>query len=523
MRLSALLQPVAPTRVIGIGITNGGILSDPPVASVHYRSSEVRPGGVFVAVSGNSQDGHNFIGEAIDNGAVAVIAEKDVSQKTIVAQVSDSKKALALLSAKFYGYPADKLFLIGITGTNGKTTTAGLIETILSENRVKVGVIGTGNYRYDGREFKNPLTTPQSADLQRILADMVTAGVTHVVMEVSSHALDQHRVAGCSFSIGVLTNLTQDHLDYHGDMETYWSCKKLLFTQYLKKDADQPTTAAVINCNDHRGTELFKSLKGSSHISIGLSNDNLINSENIDYLPDGLRGRILTPAGLLDFSSSLSGQFNLENILCAVGAAYAMGIKTETISAGIKAFNGIPGRLQRITNTARRFVFVDYAHTPDALAKVLSTLKKISSGRLLCVFGCGGDRDSTKRAPMGQIASELADLVVVTSDNPRSEDPDIIISEIVEGLDKDWQKIADIKNFNQECDSQRFIVEPDRSQAIQAAVLASLPEETILIAGKGSENYQILGSRTITFDDRIEAGKALRQLENHQTQVHCGT
>lgn len=514
MRLSRLLQTVCPRRVIGNGLANGGVMSDPEVTSIHCRSGNVRPGGVFVAVRGRKADGHDHIDEALARGAVAVVAERDDIDNTIVAQVDDSRKALALLSAAFYGNPSDRLTMIGVTGTNGKTTTVALIESILKEKGVAVGVIGTENIRFQGKTVANPLTTPESIDLQRILADMVAAGVTHVVMEVSSHALAQQRVTGCAYDVAVFTNLTQDHLDYHGTMEDYWAAKQLLFTEYLGVSLKKERTSAVINCQDVRGRRLLDRLRDKTTIGVGETAGCRVSPKEVRYAPDGISGVFATPRGELSVESPLAGHYNGENILCAVGVAVALGIENDVTSAGLKAFKGVPGRLETVSNHTGRYVFVDYAHTPDALENVLSTVRAITPDRLFCVFGCGGDRDRKKRPEMGRIAVTLADRTVITSDNPRSEDPVFIIDEIVSGIGKTALPAADLREFGQPDDKKRYLVEPDRRRGIAAAMLASRPGDAVVIAGKGSESYQILKDRTVDFDDRAEARKALQRLEN---------
>ena len=516
MRLSRLLQSVCPRRVTGNGLANGGVLSDPEVTSVHCRSKNVRPGGVFVAVRGQHFDGHDYIQEALDRGAVAIVAEKADISNAIVALVDDSRKALALLSSKFYGNPADRLVMIGVTGTNGKTTTVALIETILKTGGVEVGAIGTANYRYRGKVISNPLTTPESIDLQRILADMAAAGVTHVVMEVSSHALDQQRVVGCAYDVAVFTNLTQDHLDYHETMDAYWACKQSLFIDYLGLSLKKEKTAAVINCNDSRGRRLAERLGDKQVICVGEGVNCQVSPKDVRYAPDGISGVIVTPMGELHFTSPLAGHYNFENILCAVGATTALGMDAGIIRSGVASFQGVPGRLEKVSNQLCRYVFVDYAHTPDALANVLSTVRAITSRRLFCVFGCGGDRDRKKRPEMGRIAVALADRVVITSDNPRSEDPRLIINEILTGVGDAALRAADPAEFGRLDDEKRYLVEPDRSRAISAAMLASRPGDALVIAGKGSEPYQILKDRTVDFDDRVEAREALRQLENNR-------
>lgn len=514
MRLSELLLPVCPESVRSTAAARG-VMPDPEIASIHYRSDEVRPGGLFVAIRGSARDGHDFIGQALARGAVAVVAEKEVDARdAVTVRVADARNALALLSAVFYGAPSARLVMIGVTGTNGKTTTAALVENILAKAGKQVGVIGTGNFRYVGRRFRNPLTTPESADLQCILRDMATAGVTHVVMEVSSHALAQQRVAGCAFDVAIFTNLTQDHLDFHGDMETYWECKKRLFTGTRSVGAREKHMVSVINCNDARGRGLFDTLPAAGRMGAGFADACDICPKGVTSSPDGLAGTIVTPAGPIPFCSPLAGTYNLENILCAAGAGVALGVEGAAIQDGIKTFAGVPGRLEKVADRMGRFVFVDYAHTPDALENVLSALRNISAGRLFCVFGCGGDRDRAKRPKMGGIAATIADRVVVTSDNPRSEDPEAIIADIVKGMTGLSEQVADVAGLAGESSNGRYLVEPDRRLAIRAAVSAAAPGDTILIAGKGEENYQIFRDRTIDFDDRQEAAAALQARGN---------
>ncbi len=484
---------------------------DPEILSIHYRSNDVRPGGLFVAISGSVADGHDYIESAVKNGAVVVIAQKPVECNVAVMEVKSSRKALALISAVFFGKPSKKLCVIGVTGTNGKTTTTFLVESILLKAGYKTGVIGTVNYRYSGKAFDNPMTTPESLDLQKILFEMAEAGVTHVVLEVSSHAVDLHRIYNCWLDIGVFTNLTQDHLDFHGDMETYWSCKKRLFTENLRLGPKKNNAVAVINFENNKGIELSKTVGDMKIFSAGLSKDCLIKASDIRADSSGVSGAVSSPAGVFNFRSSLVGTYNLENILCATGVGISLEIPLEIIRSGIELFQNVPGRLERVTNNIKRFVFVDYAHTPDALENVLSALKKVINGRLICVFGCGGDRDKTKRPKMGEIASQLADLCIITSDNPRTEDPDVIIDQIVNGLSFD----SGMKYLPWELESgflqKGYSIIPDRREAIQASIKASDSEDTILLAGKGHETYQILSTGTIPFDDRIEAETALEK------------
>jgi UDP-N-acetylmuramyl-tripeptide synthetase len=486
---------------------------DPDVNSLHSRAQNVKPGGLFVAIQGFAADGHDYIDRALANGAVAVVVQKPVrlSPGVPAIEVADTRRALAALAARFYGHPSEKLVVVGITGTNGKTTTSYLIERILLQAGYAPGVIGTVNYRYDGETYDNPVTTPESLDLQRIVGRMLAAGVTHVILEVSSHALDLHRVDGCWMDVGVFTNLSQDHLDYHKDMETYWRCKKSLFTDILRSGPKQKRAAAVINRNDPKGEELVR-IAGLKKITVGDARDNTVRSDISKQDLSGIAGRIETPAGSFDFQSSLVGRFNCENILCAAGVAVALDLSPAAIKAGIENTAVIPGRLEPIPNQGQRFVYVDYAHTPDALRNVLAALTTIAGRRVLCVFGCGGDRDRGKRSQMGKIAAQMCDLAVVTSDNPRSEPPLVIIDQILIGTRQVCPREYRAAELGNGTPEKGYTVEPDRRKAIRLAIAASRPGDTVLIAGKGHETYQILGGRTIAFDDRTVAAQALSEV-----------
>jgi len=510
MKLSNLVEAVTPLRISDL---DGAW---PEISSIHYRAQNVQPNGLFVAVQGLAADGHDFIEEALARGALAIITQKPVNKKAIIIEVENTRKALAAVSSRFYSYPSQHMTVIGITGTNGKTTTAFLIERILQCAGANVGVIGTLNYRFSDKTFNNPMTTPESLDLQRILADMHSDGITHVVMEVTSHGLDLNRIDNCQFDVGVFTNLTQDHLDYHGDMESYWSCKKKLFTEILGSASGESRISAVINDNDKKGRELLKMLPeaaGDLHlISTGDSNDSNIRPRNVEQDLNGIKGRIVTPAGTFEFKSLLVGRYNLENILCATGIGIALDLPLDSIKAGLETLAAVPGRLESIPNEVKRFVYVDYAHTPDALESVLSALKQLASGKLICVFGCGGDRDRAKRPQMGKIAGESCDLTIITSDNPRTESPLKIISQILEGLKPATGPEYTPQELATGWQHKGYAIEPDRRAAIRLAMLVSRPGDTVLIAGKGNENYQIIGDKTIPFDDREEARAALAAL-----------
>lgn len=511
MKLSVLAEHL-PENLLR-GMVSPPSNPDPEITSVHYRSDQVKPGGLFVAVKGFKTDGHNFIDQAVSIGAAAIVTERPLHDGATALEVSDSRKALAYIADKFYGCPSEKLTVIAITGTNGKTTTSFLLHNMLIAAGINAGLISTVDYRFGGKTYKNPMTTPESLDLQKILSDMQSTGVTHVVLEVSSHAVDLHRITGCRIDAGVFTNLSQDHLDFHLDMNAYWSAKQRLFTEHILDNRVKETPVAVINCNDPKGNELFRRLEGlpGRHrlVSIGNLNGHAVKPKNKTFSLGGVKGTLATPAGDIDFSSSLAGRYNLENIMCAAGAGIALNISGSCIQTGIESFSGVPGRMERIDNTSGKFVFVDYAHTPDALENVLRTLRSVASGRLICVFGCGGDRDRTKRPKMGRIAVGLADFSIITSDNPRTEDPHAIISDIVTGITEEAVAGRETKDANDGLPEKGYAVEPDRRKAIRLGIQGAGPGDTVLIAGKGHETYQIMGNTTAHFDDRLEARKVL--------------
>ena len=497
---------------------------DTGISAIHYRAQEVELHGLFVAMAGQRADGHDYIGQALARGAAAIVVEKQPARSFLIeagttfaqsgplmARVPDSRKALADLAACFFKQPTEQLTLIGITGTNGKTTVTYLIESILSAAGYKTGVIGTINFRYAGQTFPNPMTTPESLDLQRIMAEMLQNGVTHVVMEVSSHAMALSRIRNCRFDAAVFTNLSQDHLDFHGDMQSYWYCKKRLFTEYLMQGPKTDKAVAIVNCDDPRGNELAQDLS-LPVIKTGSSPGCEIKAETSHYGIMGTEGRVSTPQGSFDFKTPLVGIHNVANILSATGVAAALKIPLTAVKAGVESLSAIPGRLERIDNSMQRFVYVDYAHTPDALENSLSALKHIAPARIICVFGCGGDRDREKRPLMGEIVARLCDLAIVTSDNPRSESPTSIIDQILPGIEAAGGVQYSEQDLKTVFANKGYIVEPDRRRAIELAIMASRPQDTVLIAGKGHETYQILGPTTIHFDDREEALKALSNL-----------
>ena len=519
MKLSGLLDALAVKTAAGLTRRDGTGRVDPEIAALHFRSQEVQPGGLFVAVPGSLADGHAFIPEALHRGAVAVVTERPVPATVPVIEVANARQALARLAARFYGHPSEKLALTGVTGTNGKTTTCFLIESILDAAGFKTGVIGTLNTRFGNRKVDSLMTTPESLDLQRTLAQMLAAGVTQVVMEVSSHAIDLERIEQCAFDVGVFTNLSQDHLDYHRDLESYWACKQKLFTHYLASGSKSGRAIAVVNCDDPRGRDLA-AVTTVKTLTVGRQPDSVVRPLDIRCTSTGLQGRLATPRGEVAFVSALAGDHNLQNIVCAAGAALGLGVPLAAVKTGIEAVRAVPGRLERVADPAGRLVFVDYAHTPNALENVLSVLRSMAPGKLLCVFGCGGDRDPHKRPQMGEIAARGCDLAIITSDNPRSEAPLTIIEQILKGtrrITPEALRLSDLGPGG--IPAKGYVAEPDRKAAIEGALRISQPGDTVLIAGKGHETYQIIGGRRIPFDDRLVARDALLRAAPGSTDV----
>lgn len=500
------------TDVSATGRHDSHLAGDPEITSLHYDSRTVVPGGLFVALTGFVTDGHQYISMAIDRGAVAVVANHPVAAPVPTVEVADTRRALAVLAARFYGNPSRRMTLIGITGTNGKTTTSYLIENMLAAAGYKVGVLGTISYRYGSRQMDAPVTTPESADLQRMLKEMCDQGVTHAVMEVSSHALALNRLEGCAFDVGVFTNLTQDHLDFHKDMAGYWNCKKRLFTDLMAPGPDKTDAVAVINQDDPRGTGLAGEVT-LPVITVGRGPQNQVRPMDVTVGPEGIAGRICAGPDEIPIHSALMGEYNLENILCAVGAGMALKLDSAAIGRGIEATRSVPGRLEPVANTAGIYVFVDYAHTPDALENALRNLRKIARGRLICIAGCGGDRDRTKRPLMAGITAKLSDLSILTSDNPRSEDPLAIIEDMVAGVNNGCRRY-DTDHLPELLDTPGYVVEPDRRRAIRLGIDRARAGDIVLIAGKGHETYQIIAGRRIDFDDRREAAAALMQKDS---------
>ncbi|MBI4496032.1 MAG: UDP-N-acetylmuramoyl-L-alanyl-D-glutamate--2,6-diaminopimelate ligase [Deltaproteobacteria bacterium] len=509
MRLSRLVS----------GLPIKSILGDEAVEirGIACHSGQAAEGFLFAALPGFRQEGRRFIPEALARGARAILVDRPAEAPGAVQViVPEVRSALALLSAAFYREPSAQLTLVGLTGTNGKTTTAYLIESILQEGGRKVGVLGTVNYRFNGRTQPAPTTTPESLDLQRHLRSMVEAGVTHAVMEVSSHALALQRVRGCHLDLALFTNFTRDHLDFHGSLEAYFEAKELLFTQILG-ESRKGRRFAVINGDDPWGERMGRRACAPV-VRYGLKSPAEVRPEEVGAGPEGLRARLVTPRGGLTVTSPLIGRHNLYNILAAVTVGCLLEVPLPAIAAGVERLGRVPGRLERVPGGAGLRVYVDYAHTPDALERVLETLRETCPGRLIVVFGCGGDRDRGKRPPMGRAAAERCELAVVTSDNPRSEDPLAIIAEVEKGVVAAGRKKLSPQELREKGAGEGYAVVPDRREAIGLAVTCARPGDVVLIAGKGHEDYQILGEKRIPFDDCREAAEALawkRGKEDH--------
>jgi UDP-N-acetylmuramoyl-L-alanyl-D-glutamate--2,6-diaminopimelate ligase len=467
---------------------------DVDVTALAYDSRRVGPGSLFAAIPGAKSDGHAFIEQAVKQGAVAILCERDVDTKGATKIIAkDARKALSLAAKRFFGAPSEQLTMVGVTGTNGKTTTTYLIASILEAAGLTTGVIGTLGVKLGTTTIETGLTTPESLELQSALATMLKKGAKAVAMEASSHALAQGRVEGVAYDVGVFTNLTHDHLDFHGTLDNYFEAKARLFTEHLKSNGK-----SVINIDDPRGAELAERLRraGKTVVTVSASGQAAdVSARAIDLRLQGLRFDAHTSEGILRIESPLVGRFNVENLSLAVGTALALGVGTGTIMKALRTRGVVPGRLERVQGNGP-VVLVDYAHTPDALEKALSTLREFTTKPIVCVFGAGGDRDPVKRAPMGAAVAKLADVPVVTSDNPRSEDPRAITDAIEKGMG----------------DKPRT-VELDRRKAIDFAIHEAVRKNgVVLIAGKGHETYQQIGSEKHPFDDREVAGKVLAAL-----------
>lgn len=473
MKLSNIINGFQWTLLQGV--------TDIDIHRLQYDSRQVAPGDVFVCITGFQTDGHKYAKQAAERGAVAIICERpvpDLPDTVTAIQTADTRKALAAAAVDYYGHPSGKMNLVGVTGTNGKTTTTYLIKSALeAEPGHKVGIIGTIENRIGDKVLHTERTTPESLELQALFAEMLAENVTDTAMEVSSHSLALCRVFGCDFKIGVFTNLTQDHLDYHKTMENYQAAKGILFEMCEK---------AVINIDDPAGGYMMERAAGKELLTVAIDQPADIRAEDIHITADGVSFAVTYQHKKYEAALNIPGTFSIYNALGAIGACLFLGIGMETILQGLKNNGGVPGRFQTIKSRRGFNAIVDYAHTPDGLENILSTAREFVTGRIITVFGCGGDRDRTKRPVMGGIAGKLSDYCIITSDNPRTEDPLQILLDVEEGTKQTGRP---------------YEKQVDRKQAILQAIAMAKPGDVVVVAGKGHENYQIFKDKTIHFDD----------------------
>jgi UDP-N-acetylmuramoyl-L-alanyl-D-glutamate--2,6-diaminopimelate ligase len=469
---------------------------NPTITSIEMDSRQVKKGALFICIKGFTVDGHDFAKQAVENGAVAIIAERPLDVDAPVIVVRDSRRAMAVLADAFYGQPTHQLHLIGVTGTNGKTTTTHIIERIARKANKKTGLIGTVHIKIGDDTYPTKNTTPESLLLQRTFKQMVDEGVDVAVMEVSSHALHMGRVHGCDYDVAVFTNLTQDHLDYHGTMEEYRNAKGLLFSQLGNRYDHKRPKFAVLN-NDDPASQYYKHMTAATVITYGIETDSDIMAKRIDIVPSGMSFDLITPHGTVRVKTRLIGLFNVYNLLAAVSASLVSGIPFSVIVEAIEEISGVAGRFETVDEGQNFTVIVDYAHTPDSLENVLKTIRQFAQKKVYVVVGCGGDRDRTKRPLMAKTAVKYADVAIFTSDNPRSEEPEQILRDMEAGVS-----------------SERYVTIVDRKEAIYYAVEQAQEGDIILIAGKGHETYQIIGDRVIDFDDRLVAREAIKERKN---------
>ena len=489
MQLKDISRAVQPVRVEGS--------LDREITGITCDSRQVTPGMIFVAVPGQHVDGHDFIPNAIDRGAAAILCERNgfVSPRATKIKVVNVRTALAQAAATYFGHPSRDLKVIGVTGTNGKTTVAFMVRHILEAVGTKSGLIGTIRYEVGERVIPAQRTTPEALDIQRMMAQMVQSGCQACVMEVSSHALEQQRAAEIEFDVAVFTNLTQDHLDYHGSMENYFVAKQKLFCPAAHGGK---RGAQVINIDDSYGVRLWRDGQAEVKLSYALHEHASIRATQIHLSKEGSRFRVETPQGGFSCTLPLIGRHNVYNALAAIGTALALEVPVETLPAALSIVPPVPGRLEAIAMGQPFGVFVDYAHTDDALHNVLTTLREMTSGRLLVAFGCGGNRDAGKRPKMGRVAAEEADFTIITSDNPRHESAADIAQQIETGY--------------RERRADGYVIELDRRRAIEEIIRMAQPGDTVLIAGKGHETYQEFEDTVIPFDDGVFAAETLEEL-----------
>lgn len=466
--------------------------ANPEITGISYDSRNVQPGHIFCALPGQHREGSDFIPQALSQGAAAILSSRKIQNPCPLIISRDPARTMALLSAVFYGEPSEHLRVIGVTGTNGKTTITYMIEKILQTTHKSCGVLGTINYRWAGRAWPAPRTTPLAPDLQALLRQMAEEGATYAVMEASSHALALKRVDGTNFRIGIFSNLTQDHLDFHKTMEEYFQAKARLFELMLER-GDPKNKTSVINRDDPWGRRLLK-LSPPNVLTYGLKAPAAVRATSIRLGMSGTDFKLHYKGESWPVRLSLLGRHNVYNALAALACAIPLNINPSTAIAGIQSLTGVPGRLEKVSND-KFTVLVDYAHTEDALRRALETVQTLKPKKIIVVFGCGGDRDRGKRPAMGETAARLADQIVLTSDNPRSENPDKIILDIEVGVRK--------------LKTNGYDIVPDREEAIQRAIRSARSGDVVLIAGKGHETTQVYADRTIPFDDRTVARRVL--------------
>ncbi|MFN2386968.1 MAG: UDP-N-acetylmuramoyl-L-alanyl-D-glutamate--2,6-diaminopimelate ligase [Thermoanaerobaculia bacterium] len=467
-----------------------GASENPEVRGVANDSRRVSAGDVFVAMSGGKSDGNLHVAEAVSAGAVAVVSSLPRHAGIEVPWVRSPhpRRALGRIAARLAGDPASRLVLAGVTGTNGKTTTSTLLSAILARRHGGAGLIGTVGHRTGSREIPARHTTPEAPELQALLAEMVANGLSAAAMEVSSHALELERVEGCRFDLAVFTNLTRDHLDFHGTFERYYEAKKRLFA--LRKEGGP----AVLNLADPWGDRLAREV-GGPIVTYSASGAADVEAAEVRCDLEGIAMRVVTPSPSFSLESPLIGRFNVENLLAATAGALALGISPQEIASAVRSVHSVPGRMERVEAGQPYTIVVDYAHTEDALRRLLLAVRDLTDRQVILVFGCGGDRDAGKRFPMGEVAGRLADIPIVTSDNPRSEDPEAIISQVEEGIVSSG--------------ATKYLKLADRREAIRAAIELANPRTVVVIAGKGHETIQVIGGRELPFDDRaVAAGLA---------------
>ncbi|MCM3652748.1 UDP-N-acetylmuramoyl-L-alanyl-D-glutamate--2,6-diaminopimelate ligase [Metabacillus litoralis] len=466
---------------------------NPTITSIEMDSREVKEGSLFICINGYTVDGHDFAKKAEESGAAAILAERQLNVEIPVIIVKDTKRAMAVLADIFYGQPTHDLHLIGVTGTNGKTTTTHIIEKILNEANKKTGLIGTMYIKIaeEQRDVKN--TTPESLTLQKTFREMRDKDVSHAVMEVSSHALHLGRIHGCDFDVAVFTNLTQDHLDYHQTMEAYKHAKGLLFAQLGNRFDHNHVKIAVLN-EDEEASEEYKKMTSAKIITYGIEKNADVMAKSIKMTSKGTEFSLITPVGTKTVTMNMVGKFSVYNVLAAVTACLASSIDLDTIMKAIEDMEGVRGRFELVDGGQEFTVIVDYAHTSDSLENVLKTIKQFAEGRIFCVVGCGGDRDKTKRPLMAKIATTYSDQPIFTADNPRSEDPQEILRDMEAGVA-----------------GEQYLTIPDRKDAIFYAVKNATKGDVILIAGKGHETYQLIGNEVLDFDDKAVALEAINQ------------